>query len=136
MEPTDHQTGARTARRLAANEVAMSSKAKLSPGGDVEVINISASGALVEGKNRFAVGTAVGLLTEGSNRPRVMGRITRCQVSTVHRDGTMTYQLGIAFDESAEVEAARPAEGDVSGETGDPQADAVDAAAEAITNEW
>lgn len=115
----------------------MSSRARLLPGGEVEVINISASGALVEGKSLFVVGASVGFQTEGPGSQRLMGRITRCQVSTVHRDGTMTYQLALVFDESAPVERSRGADGEADSVKGtSAEAKVIDASVEAVTNQW
>ena len=65
-------------------------RARLLPGGDVDVINISDTGLLVEGKARPGVGTTVTIRIQGS-RARLEGRIVRCRISTIHRDGTLSY---------------------------------------------
>lgn len=114
----------------------MSSRGRLLPGGEVEVINISASGALIEGKSLVVVGTSVSFQTDSSSQ-RLQGRITRCQVSTVHRDGTMTYQLAIAFDQSAPVEGSRALHDEADHVKGtSAEAGEIDASGEAVTNQW
>jgi hypothetical protein len=69
----------------------------LLPGGDVDVVNISETGLLVEGKARPGVGTVVTIRIQGS-RARLEGRIVRSRVSTIHRDGTLSYESAIEFD--------------------------------------
>jgi len=72
-------------------------RARLLPGGDVDVINISETGLLVEGKARPGVGTIVTIRIQGS-RAKLEGRIVRCRISTIHRDGTLSYESAIEFD--------------------------------------
>jgi hypothetical protein len=72
-------------------------RARLLPGGDVDVINISDTGLLVEGKARPGVGTVVTIRIQGS-RAKLEGRIVRCRISTIHRDGTLSYESAIEFD--------------------------------------
>jgi hypothetical protein len=71
--------------------------ARLLPGGDVDVINISETGLLVEGKARPGVGTVVIVRIQGS-RAKLEGRIVRSKISTIHRDGTLSYESAIEFD--------------------------------------
>lgn len=71
--------------------------ARLLPGGDVDVINISETGLLVEGKSRPGVGTVVTVRVQGS-RAKLEGRIVRSKISTIHRDGTLSYESAIEFD--------------------------------------
>ncbi len=72
-------------------------RARLLPGGDVDVINISDTGLLVEGKARPGVGTVVTIRIQGS-RAKLEGRIVRSRISTIHRDGTLSYESAIEFD--------------------------------------
>ena len=72
-------------------------RARLLPGGDVDVINISDTGLLVEGKARPGVGTVVTIRIQGS-RAKLEGRIVRSKISTIHRDGTLSYESAIEFD--------------------------------------
>jgi len=72
-------------------------RARLLPGGDVDVINISDTGLLVEGKARPGVGTVVTIRIQGS-RAKLEGRIVRSRISTIHRDGSLSYESAIEFD--------------------------------------
>ncbi len=86
---------------------------RLSPGDGVKLINISASGVLVEGKTRFVPGTRVNVIFEGSVKPgQIKGRVVRCQVSSIGGGGTLQYQSAIAFEGRVELpvdEGALPA---------------------------
>jgi hypothetical protein len=103
-EPSDQPgavpTGAdaRRARRVPASQLGESNRARLLPGGDVDVVNISGTGLLVEGRARPVVGTTVSIRLHGANLKRLEGRIVRSRVSTIHRDGTLTYESAIEFD--------------------------------------
>ena len=71
---------------------------KLSPGETVTLINISATGVLVEGPTRFVPRTRVAVTFEGGFVPaQVRGRVVRCQVASI-ASGRLCYQTGIAFD--------------------------------------
>jgi len=78
-------------------------RARLLPGGDVDVINISETGLLVEGKARPGVGTVVTIRIQGS-RAKLEGRIVRSKISTIHRDGTLSFESAIEFDTPTSVE--------------------------------
>ena len=79
---------------------------KLSPGGPAELINLSATGALVETTARLAVGASTSVCIGGARPQRLAGRVARCQVCGIHRNNTMTYQLAIEFEASTQVELA------------------------------
>ena len=55
------------------------------------------TGLLVEGKARPGVGTIVTIRIQGS-RAKLEGRIVRSKISTIHRDGTLSYESAIEFD--------------------------------------
>src|SRR5688572_14868125 len=78
-------------------------RARLLPGGDVDVINISDTGLLVDGKARPGVGTVVTIRIQGS-RAKLEGRIVRSRISTIHRDGSLSYESAIEFDTPTPVE--------------------------------
>ena len=82
--------------RVSASQIGRP-RARLLPGGDVDVINISDTGLLVEGKARPGVGTVVTIRIQGS-RAKLEGRIVRSKISTIHRDGTLSYESAIEFD--------------------------------------
>ena len=92
------------APRVTTTDVGVSTKARLLPGGDVDVLNVSETGLLVEGKTRPVIGTAVSIRLKGSRIKRLEGRIVRSRVSTIHRDGTLSYESAIEFDHSHAVE--------------------------------
>jgi hypothetical protein len=104
QESPDYPAGAqgagdaRRAPRLPASQLGDSTKARLLPGGDVDVVNLSGTGILVEGRTRPVVGTMVSIRLHGANLKRLEGRIVRSRVSTIHRDGTLTYESAIEFD--------------------------------------
>jgi hypothetical protein len=75
---------------------------RLSPGDAVELVNISRSGVLVEGKTRFVPGTRVTVHFEGSFKPaQAKGRVVRCQVSSIS-GGSLRYHSGIQFEQRLE----------------------------------
>jgi hypothetical protein len=130
--------GRDTARRVAGSEITTGGEVKLQPGGVVDLVNLSETGALVETRNRLAVGATVTLLIGGARPQRLAGRIVRCQVCAIHRDSTMSYQLGIAFNQAAQLEVAADAAAGV--EAGAPAASAPAGAAASppaeLANEW
>jgi hypothetical protein len=72
---------------------------RLSPGETVTLVNISASGVLVEGKTRFVPGTRVTVHFEGTIKPnQIKARVVRCQVSAIGSGGSLQYQSAIAFE--------------------------------------
>lgn len=94
------------AKRIAGTEIAAGSEVKLIPGGVAELIDLSDTGALVETPMKLASGVPVTLCIGGADHPqRLPGRTVRCQVCAIHRDSTMTYQIAIAFDQPAAIEA-------------------------------
>jgi len=100
--------------RIPASEVDGGDDVKLVPGGTVDLINLSDSGALVEGKTRCVVGTMVAVCIGGKNPRRLQARVVRCNVSAIHRDSSMSYQLALTFDDGAASDAgAVPGAADV-----------------------
>ena len=85
--------------RFQASAVPSITGLRLSPGGAVDLVNISCSGMLVEGNMRFAPGTRVTATFEGSFEPeQIDGAVVRCQVSSIS-GGTVRYQFAIQFDQ-------------------------------------
>jgi hypothetical protein len=104
-EPSEQQDvpgiiASQRAPRVAPSEAAGPTKARLLPGGDVDVLNVSETGLLVEGKSRPVVGTLVSIRLKGSRLRKLDGKIVRSRVSTIHRDGTLSYESAIEFDHS------------------------------------
>lgn len=72
---------------------------RLSPyGADATLINISASGVLVECSSRLKPGSAVTVVFDGGCSPSsIESRVARSSVVGIDKDGVLRYQLGIAF---------------------------------------
>ncbi len=101
---TQTPSGQRVARRVNGEDVEIGSEVKLSPGGSCELINVSETGALVETRSRVTTGTAVALCIGGPRPQRIQSRVVRSQVCAIHRDSTMTYQIGLTFDEPVRID--------------------------------
>ena len=86
------------ARRLRASEAGVVRQARLLPGGDANILNISNSGLLVENKSRLPIGSSVNVRVEGSSVMGIEGHIVRSRVSAIHRDGTLSYETAIEFE--------------------------------------
>jgi hypothetical protein len=72
--------------------------ARVRPGRQVSIIDLSASGALIETSHRLLPGTDVELHVEGTDRSATMrGRVLRCAVSQV-RSSSVSYRGAIAFE--------------------------------------
>ncbi len=85
--------------RYPASAIPAITGTRLSPGEAVTLVNISASGVLVEGKTRFVPGTRVTVHFEGAIKPNQMkARVVRCQVSAIGGGGSLQYQSAIAFE--------------------------------------
>ena len=86
------------ARRLRASEAGVVRHARLLPGGDADILNISNTGLLVENKSRLPIGSSVNVRVEGSSVMGIEGHIVRSRVSAIHRDGTLSYETAIEFE--------------------------------------
>ena len=87
------------APRVKASLVPTITGVRISPPGDAaSLVNISASGVLVECGRRHSPGNAVTLHFEGSFTPAsIPGRVARTSVSGIGSDGTLRYQIAVAF---------------------------------------
>lgn len=99
MAETNAEAPVRTDPRYPASAVSGITSMRLSPGDAVKLVNISASGVLVEGKTRFVPGTRVTVHFEGTIKPnQIKARVIRCQVSSIGTGGSLQYQSAIAFE--------------------------------------
>jgi hypothetical protein len=89
---------ANRARRMRASEAGVVRQARLLPGGDAIILNISNTGLLVENKGRLPVGTTVNVRLEGASVMGMEGHIVRSRVAAIHRDGSVSYETAIEFD--------------------------------------
>ena len=72
--------------------------AKVRPGRDASVVDVSAGGALLETAHRLLPGTAVELQLETSGgREIVRGRVLRCTVTSL-RSTSVCYRGAVGFD--------------------------------------
>jgi hypothetical protein len=93
------ETNKRVDPRYPAAAVPAITGMRLSPGEAVTLVNMSASGVLVEGKTRFVPGTRVTVHFEGTIKPnQIKARVVRCQVSAIGGGGSLQYQSAIAFE--------------------------------------
>jgi hypothetical protein len=71
-----------------------------------KLVNISASGMLVECQNRLTPGSAITIQFDASFRPEaVPSRVVRASVSGIGPDGALRYHIGIAFVSAIELPA-------------------------------
>ena len=94
------------ARRMRAAEAGVVRQARLLPGGDATILNISHSGMLVENKSRLPVGSLVNIRIEGESIMGVEGHIVRSRVSAIHRDGTLSYETAIEFERPRSIDGS------------------------------
>jgi hypothetical protein len=102
--PAEVATEGHRATRLDAADAGFNKEVKLSPGGIAELLNVSETGLLVESKTRLSTGAKVLITLTGREPKRLTGRVVRCQVCAIHRDGTMTYQTALSLDQPAGLE--------------------------------
>jgi len=114
---------ARSASRLPASLVPSITAVRLSPhGADATLLNISASGVLVECATRFRLGTAVTAVFEGTFSPSsVEGRVAR-------------YHIGIAFNKPIPLQEAPTAA--VRQPEATPQTPSATPARSVVSNRW
>ena len=94
---TSKQPERRRARRGGAQEHAIV-KARIRPGHEVTLIDLSSGGALVEANRRLLPGSAVELQIHAEDRQATMrGCVVRCNVVQV-RPASMCYRGAIAFE--------------------------------------
>jgi PilZ domain-containing protein len=87
-------------RRLPAHAVVGNTALRINPPGiDAVLVNISSTGLLAESPAKLRVGTAVEIQFHDNFTPStVAGRVVRCEVAIMERDGLLRYYLGIEFD--------------------------------------
>ena len=90
----------RQATRLSGNDGHGILRVRVRPGQDVNLIDVSANGALIETCHRLLPGSTIDLhlVTQESNMP-VRGRVLRCAVARL-RPAAIFYRGAIGFDRS------------------------------------
>ena len=100
----------RVAPRRPAEECPSITGLRLSPGGEAALGNISTSGLMARCHKRLAPGGAVTVTTMGTFTPVVIkGRVARCEVGGIGKDGAIHYKIGIVFDETVSLPDVDPA---------------------------
>ncbi len=96
-------------RRLRTGEVAGITGVRLHPpGSPAQIVNISPTGLLAESAAKLRVGTTLQVEFEGGFTPHAVGgRVVRCEVAAMERDGILRYHIGIDFDAQLPLHAAR-----------------------------
>jgi hypothetical protein len=91
--------GNRVARRRRASSFPEITGVRLVPiGGDATLVNLSATGVLVECATRVAPGMPVTVMLEGTFTPSsVAAKVVRCEVAAIGADGSLRFHLGLAF---------------------------------------
>jgi hypothetical protein len=93
----------RAARRVAFRNGILPPRARLRPGGDVVLVNLSDTGALVEGTFRFRPDARCELsVTEGGCESTLRALIVRSFVARLDRAGPVRYRAAIRFDRTVE----------------------------------
>jgi hypothetical protein len=100
----------RGAARLPFRDGYLPPRARIRPGRDVIVVDLSGCGALVEGPWRFRPGGRYDLaLTLAAEVTTVRARVTRCYVARLDRGAGVRYRAALAFDAPVEVPDVRGA---------------------------
>lgn len=90
----------RVAPRRPADQCPWITGLRLSPGGEASLENISWSGLMARCQKRLAFGASVTVTVTGTFTPNVIkGRVARCEVGGIGKDGAINYKIGISFDE-------------------------------------
>lgn len=68
------------------------------PGAAATLVNLSATGVLVGCAARLAPGTVLTVHFKGTFKPATLeSRVVRCEVAGIAADGSLQFQLGLAF---------------------------------------
>lgn len=96
----------RSATRRPASRVPSITGLRLSPhGAEAKLVDISTTGLLAECTSRLKVGSSVAVLFEGGFIvSSAVGRIARCAVASMGRDGVLRYHVGISFNQPIALE--------------------------------
>ncbi len=89
----------RASRRRPKGECGWVSRARVRPGLDVTLLDVSSGGALVEGSVRLLPGSRVELQLSSADAARVVaGRVLRCSVSALCGENVIRYTAAVGFD--------------------------------------
>lgn len=104
--------------RYPASLVPAITNVKTTAGEALALIDISATGILIEGSSRIKPGERVSLVIAGLDPANISGRAVRSVVAAIGGNGTLRFQTGVVFDRRvdlplASVKPAFPAEAPV-----------------------
>jgi hypothetical protein len=124
-------------KRVPGTQAITGGTIRMTPGGQAQLLNVSATGALVEAKQRLATGTSVVMSIDGERPQRLQGSVVRSTVTAIHRDSTMTYQLAIAFSPDTKFDGL-PEEPEPEAPSAAPAAVPVESVSSVVVlqNEW
>jgi hypothetical protein len=107
--PADALAEKRAALRHPASLVPAITGVHLSPfGGPASLVNISTSGALVNCNTKLVPGTKTTVIFDGTFTPSsIVGTVVRCTVSHINAGGSLSYEIGIAFDQEVTINEDR-----------------------------
>jgi hypothetical protein len=93
-------SGGRAPHRYPASAFPEIQGIRLSPIGVTgALVNLSATGVLVECTEGVLLGTVLTVNFQGTFSPALVeGRVARCQVSGIAADGSLRFHLGLAFN--------------------------------------
>ena len=106
----DAEVNRRHEPRYPASAVPEITSVRLSSGDAATLIDISASGILLEGKTRLVPGKQVTIELEGTiSQKQIKGKVVRCQVSAIE-SGSLQYRTAVAFAQRLElaIDASAP----------------------------
>jgi hypothetical protein len=87
--------------RKTSDQCAWLVAARLRPGRDVKLLDLSKGGALVEGAVRLMPGASIVLHLVGVGcHHTIRGTVLRCFVSALDHSSGVRYRAGLAFDQS------------------------------------
>jgi len=90
----------RVANRRPAEQCPWITGLRLSSGGEATLVNISWSGLMARCEKRLLPGIPVTVTFAGTFTPSVVkGRVARCEVGGIGKNGAIHYKIGVAFDE-------------------------------------
>lgn len=93
----------RVDRRREARIATQGTSALMRPGQHLVVIDVSASGALVEGGRPLRPGSDVEVQLESDARSgMVTAHVTRCSVAALHGESGITYRAALAFNQACD----------------------------------
>jgi hypothetical protein len=132
-------TGEPVARRYPASAFPEIQGIRLAPLGVVAtLVNMSATGVLVECASRPVPGAAVTVHFKGTFNPAsIEGRVVRCEVAGIAADGSLRFHLGLAF--TTRLALPNEAEDEVDARAATPSAPPLAAAgvvAPVLRNRW